>query len=109
MRLVWALKNIPLLQVRAKQGKAMFGTIDTWLVYKLTGRKVHATDYSNASATGFFDPFVLSWGHWVLNMFGIPSSILPKVVDTCSHFGDCLPEVFGSAIPIVCVVSSQQI
>lgn len=104
-RLIWALRNIPNLKVELENNNVMFGTIDSWLLYKLTDRKLHVTDITNASATGFFDPFVSQWGSWAKTLLGIPLRILPEVVANDFAFGSTAEEVFGVAVPIGCVVS----
>ncbi|XP_077291808.1 glycerol kinase 5 [Arctopsyche grandis] len=108
MRLVWALENVPVLKHAVDQGRAMFGTLDTWLLYRLSGRKLHVTDYSNASATGFYDPFTLGWASWAMNIIDIPKDILPEVVDTAgSHFGHVDESLLGAKIPIACCMADQ--
>lgn len=108
MRLLWALDNIPKLRQDAVNGVALFGTIETWLLWKLTGGKVHATDYSSASSTALYDPFLLEWGHWAFNLFKIPFNLMPEVKDTSGHFGNCVTELFGAAIPIMAMAGDQQ-
>lgn len=81
----------------------MFGTLDTWLIYKLTNNKTFVTDITNASATGFFDPFTLEWGSWAIKILKIPNSILPLIVDNDYQFGTT--DVFGTPIKISTVVS----
>ncbi|KAL5005350.1 hypothetical protein ScPMuIL_018806 [Solemya velum] len=108
MRLLWCLDTIPELRQRASEGKAMFGCVETWLLWRLTGKKVHATDCSCASATGLFDPFVVEWSSVVCNMLNIPMNILPQCMDTSGHFGDIDPELFGTSIPITAIVADQQ-
>ncbi|KAG8198401.1 hypothetical protein JTE90_021643 [Oedothorax gibbosus] len=88
--------------------EVLFGTIDTWLVWKLTGGKVHATDGSNACVTGFFDIFKMEWMTWLLNILRIPTNILPEIKNTSDQFGETLPELFGSSIPICAIVGDQQ-
>lgn len=100
LRLVWVLQNVEALQKAAKCHQAMFGTIDTWLLYRLTGGKFHVTDVSSASATGFYDPFVMEWCNWVLKLFCIPSDMLPEVWDTAGDFGCITTDIVGAAIPI---------
>lgn len=107
MRLLWVLHNIPEIRQNAIEGNALFGTIDTYLVWKLTGGRVHATDPSNACVTGFYDPFLLKYGDWAINMFHIPPSILPAVKDTNGDFGQISSEWFGTNIPIRAVVGDQ--
>lgn len=100
LRLVWMLQNVEALKKAAKYHQVMFGTVDTWLLYKLTGGKLHVTDVSNASATGFYDPFTMSWAYWILNLFNIPSNILPEVWDTVADFGCISSDIVGADIPI---------
>jgi glycerol kinase len=78
----------------------MFGTVDTWLLYRLTGGRLHVTDVSSASATGFFDPFIMDWSHWALKLFCIPPDILPEVWDTAGDFGCITSDIVGAAVPI---------
>lgn len=82
----------------------MFGTLETWLLYKFSKSKLHITDISNASATGFYDPFVCQWGGWAAAL-GIPLEILPEVVDNNFDFGGTDEEILGVSIPIKCVVN----
>ncbi|VVC97658.1 unnamed protein product [Leptidea sinapis] len=108
IRLYWALLNIPELKAAVERNDAMFGTLDTWLLYKLTGSKLHVTDVSSASATGFFDPFTMNWAGWAMSIFGIPMAALPKVVDTAGdHFTSTVPDIWGAAIPIRCCIADQ--
>jgi len=101
---VWVLQNVEALQKAAKCHQAMFGTVDTWLLYRLTGGKLHITDVSNASATGFYDPFIMEWANWALKLFRIPSDMLPEVWDTAANFGCITSNILGAAIPIRCLV-----
>lgn len=82
----------------------MFGTLDTWLVYKFTNGRLHVTDFSNASATGFFDLFTGSWG-FIPMFLQIPSKILPNVVDNDFSYGFTCKEIFGEPLQIGCLVS----
>ncbi|XP_068620375.1 putative glycerol kinase 5 [Battus philenor] len=108
LRLFWALNNVPALKTAVQNNEAMFGTLDTWLLYKLTGNKIHMSDVSSASATGFFDPFTMQWAGWAMSIFGIPMSALPEVVDTAGeHFTSTAPEIFGHAIPIRSCIADQ--
>ncbi|KAK4884714.1 hypothetical protein RN001_000985 [Aquatica leii] len=107
MRLVWVLKNIPQLKQAIENKNVMFGTVDTWLLYKFSGGRKHITDITNASATGFYDPFVLSWAIWAKRVLNIPISILPEVVDNDYSFGYTDKSVFGYPVPIKCVISDQ--
>ena len=77
-----------------------FGTVDTWIVWKLTEGKVHATDYSNVSTTVMYDPYTMSWSNLLLSLLEIPNEILPEVRDSGGDFGICVPHLFGQGIPI---------
>ncbi|XP_030220789.1 glycerol kinase 5 isoform X2 [Gadus morhua] len=85
-----------------------FGTIDTWLLFKLTKGEVHATDYSNASSTGMFDPYQMCWSGPLFSMLSLPFSILPKVEDTIHSFGSTHSSIFGVSIPIMALIADQQ-
>lgn len=103
----WILDNVPEAAEREKQGKVIFGTVDTWLTWKFTGGGVHATDYSNVSATGMYDPFQMRWSPLLLKPFGLPGSVrLPEIRETSGDFG--VTEAFGDPIPIKCLVADQQ-
>uniref|UniRef100_A0A8C2E6W0 Glycerol kinase 5 n=1 Tax=Cyprinus carpio TaxID=7962 RepID=A0A8C2E6W0_CYPCA len=104
LRLVWALKNIP---QAVEDGSCYFGTIDTWLLYKLTKGLVHATDYSNASATAIFDSYQMCWSGFICSLLSIPLSILPRVQNTSHKFGTCDPSIFGVPIPIMSMADQQ--
>ncbi|XP_070537674.1 glycerol kinase 5-like isoform X2 [Ptychodera flava] len=108
VRLGWFLNDNPEIKRRAAAGEILFGTIDTWLIWKLTGGRKHVTDYSNASATGMFDPFVMSWNWIYFTLLGLPLCVLPDILDTCEDYGMCIPDIFGTEIPIRCVVADQQ-
>ncbi|XP_043119656.1 putative glycerol kinase 5 isoform X3 [Puntigrus tetrazona] len=96
------------LRQAVEDGSCYFGTIDTWLLYKLTKGLVHATDYSNASATAIFDSYQMCWSGFICSLLSIPPSILPSVQDTSHKFGTCDPSVFGVPIPIMSVMADQQ-
>lgn len=104
----WVLKNVEGIKERAETNELLAGTIDTWLVWKLTGGAVHATDFSNASATNMFDTFKLQWSSLFLGLFDIPEAILPEVRETSGDFGKTAPHIFGGSIPIASVVADQQ-
>ncbi|XP_003426922.1 putative glycerol kinase 5 [Nasonia vitripennis] len=105
LRLLWALENVDGLRESADAGKAVFGGVDCWLLYKLTGQ--HITDVSSASATGLYDPFTLKWAGWSQNLFNLPSSMFPRVVDTAGNFGRLPASLFGAEIPIACLMADQ--
>jgi glycerol kinase len=107
VRFYWALQNIPEVAKAAAERDLLFGTIDTWLVYRLTGGAVHATDVSCISATGLYDPFALDWAASV-PVLGIPVHSLPQVRATDGGFGATTPDWFGRSIPIGAVCGDQQ-
>ncbi|NXH17754.1 GLPK protein, partial [Bucco capensis] len=108
MKLSWVFKNIPEAEEAAKKNNCCFGTVDTWLLYRLTKGSVYATDYSNASATGVFEPFTKCWNPTLCNLLSIPMSVFPPVKDTSFNFGSTDPDIFGVPIPIMAVVADQQ-
>ena len=83
----WILENVKGAAELAKEGRLLFGTVETWLIYKLSGGRLHVTDYSNASRTMMFNIHTLSWDEEILQLMGIPASMLPKVVDSSSVYG----------------------
>ncbi|RTI16169.1 glycerol kinase GlpK, partial [Thermus scotoductus] len=107
-KLAWLLENVPDLRGKAERGEALFGTVDTWLLYRLTGGKVHATDLSNASRTLLFNLHTLSWDEELLEVFRVPRAMLPEVRPSDGDFGETLPELFGTPIPIRGVLGDQQ-
>ena len=103
----WVLDNVPGAGEKAAAGKLLLGTVDTWLVWNYTGGNVHATDYSNVSATGMYDPFGMKWSSLLLKPFKLPGGLVfPEIRETSGDFG--VTEVFGDPIPIRCVVADQQ-
>jgi glycerol kinase len=94
--------------VRAERGELCFGTIDSWLIYKLTGGSVHATDVTNASRTMLLDLKTLAWDAEMLDLFGVPAAILPEVRDSAGDFGNTDEALFGRAIPILGAAGDQQ-
>lgn len=104
----WILDNVAGAHARAEAGELAFGTIDSWLVWKLTGGKVHATDTSNASRTLLYNIDGLEWDDELLNLFGVPRSMLPKVQPSSSEFGYSVPELFGKSLLIGGIAGDQQ-
>lgn len=102
----WILDNVPGARERANKGELAFGTVDTWLIYNMTGGKVHVTDYTNASRTLFFNIRELKWDKKLLEELAIPESMLPQVRPSASHFGDFKLE--NKTIPITGVAGDQQ-
>ena len=107
-KLNWILENVEGARDRALRGELIFGTIDTWLIWNLTGGKVHATDYSNASRTMLFNINTLMWDEELLSLFNIPSSLLPEVLPSSHIFGYTDPSIFGASLPIAGVAGDQQ-
>lgn len=108
LRLVWVLNHYKQVRQAASEGNCCFGTIDTWLLFKLTKGRVHATDYSNASSTGIFDSYQMCWSEFMCSLLSMPLSILPKVENTDHDFGCTDPSIFGESIPIKSVMADQQ-
>ncbi|MBI3171617.1 MAG: glycerol kinase, partial [Hydrocarboniphaga effusa] len=104
----WILDHVKGARARAKQGELAFGTIDSWLLWKLTGGKVHATDASNASRTLLFNIRTQQWDDELLKFFQVPRSLLPEVKDCAADFGRCEKSLFGTAIPILGIAGDQQ-
>jgi len=108
-KLRWILDNVPGAQERAKRGELLFGTVDSWLVWNLTGGAVHITDYSNASRTLMFDINRCTWDETLLAELAIPREMLPTVRPTAEVYGYTGANVpFGAGIPIAAVVGDQQ-
>ncbi len=104
----WILQNVPKAQEVLQKGNLLFGTVDTWLLWKLTGGKVHATDFSNASRTLLFNIDTLAWDEDLLNIFSVPRQILPQVKDSSGIFGYTDSEVLGGEIPVAGIAGDQQ-
>ena len=104
----WVLNHVEGARKLAEEGNLLFGTVDTWLIWNLTGGQVHATDYSNASRTMLFNIHTLQWDEEILDILDIPSSILPKVMPSSGVFGHTLPFHFGAPIPIAGAAGDQQ-
>ncbi|HTO70685.1 MAG TPA: glycerol kinase GlpK [Myxococcota bacterium] len=107
-KLAWILAKVDGARDAARRGELAFGTIDAWLVWKLTGGKVHATDYSNASRTMLYDIARRSWDAELLDALDIPHEVLPEVRDSSGAFGTTDAELLGAAIPITGVAGDQQ-
>lgn len=104
----WILDNVPGARARAEAGELLFGTIDTWLIWKLTGGAAHVTDYTNASRTMLFDIRRLCWDEELLDLLGIPASMLPKVRPSSEVYGWTPFEMFGGEIPVAGAAGDQQ-
>ncbi len=107
-RLKWVLDRDPILKAMCHRGEVMFGTLDSWYIYRLTGGKRHVTDPSNASSTSLYDPFGLKWNRLFFSLFDIPVSIFPEVLESNGDFGTTDPELFdGVEIPIRAAIGDQ--
>ena len=107
-KLAWILDNIPGIRDKAKAGELYFGTIDSWLIWNLSGGKLHITDYSNASRTMLFNINEFKWDHKILEYLNIPASILPEIVSSSRIYGETATEILGEAIPIAGIAGDQQ-
>ena len=104
----WILENVPGAREQARRGDLLFGTVETWLIWKLTGGKVHVTDYSNASRTMLFNINTLQWDPQILALLDIPANMLPEARPSSCVYGHTAPELFGAPIPIAGAAGDQQ-
>ena len=104
----WVLEHVPAARAGADAGRARFGTIDTWLLDRLTGGAVHATDPTNASRTLLFDIHTRQWDDELLGLLNVPASLLPEVKPSAGEFGRTDPAIFGAAVPITGIAGDQQ-
>ena len=107
-KLKWILDNIPYARERAEHGDLLFGTVETWLIWKLTNGRVHVTDYSNASRTMLFNIHTLEWDEEILEELDIPKCMLPEVKPSSYVYGETDPQFFGAPIPIGGAAGDQQ-
>lgn len=107
-KIEWILEHVEGAREKAEKGNLYFGTVDSWLIYKLTGGKVHATDYTNASRTMLFNIHTLEWDKELLEKFGIPESMLPEVKNSSEIYGYTDEKLFGGSIPVAGVAGDQQ-
>ena len=107
-KIMWFLDNVEGLRARADAGEIAFGTIDSWLIWKLTGGEVHVTEPSNASRTMLYSLKDQAWDPWLLERLAVPAEMLPTVVPTSGRFGATAPGVFDASIPISGVAGDQQ-
>ena len=104
----WILENVPGAREEADRGELLFGTVETWIIWKLTGGRIHVTDYSNASRTMLFNINTLCWDEEILRIVQIPASMLPKAVASSGLVGHTDPAYFGAPIPISGAAGDQQ-
>jgi glycerol kinase len=104
----WLLDSDPQLRVRAERGELLFGTIDTWLLWNLSGKRLHLTDVTNASRTMLFNIHTLDWDDDLLALFRIPRAMLPEVRPSSEVYGTTDAEEFGAAVPIAGIAGDQQ-
>ena len=107
-KLRWLLDNVPGARAQATRGELAFGTVDSWLIWQLTGGKVHATDVSNASRTMLFNVHTHQWDAELLAALDIPASLMPEVRPSSAHFADTDAALLGQALPIGGVAGDQQ-
>ncbi len=107
-KIQWILDNVTGARKRANNGELLFGTIDSWLIWNLTGGKVHATDATNASRTSLYNIHTGCWDDELLKIFNVPACMLPEVKDCAADFGKTEKSIFGVAIPILGVAGDQQ-
>ncbi|TKB98380.1 glycerol kinase GlpK [Pedobacter cryotolerans] len=104
----WILENVDGAKEKAEQGKLAFGTIDTWLIWNLTGRKTHVTDVTNASRTMLYNIHELAWDDELLALFGIPKSMLPEVKSSSEVYGETAGSILAAKLPIAGIAGDQQ-
>lgn len=107
-KLAWILDNVDGARERAERGELAFGTVDSFLIWRLTGGNVHATDATNASRTGLYNIRTGAWDEALLNLFGVPAAVLPEVRDCAGDFGTTKASLLGTSIPILGVAGDQQ-
>ncbi|MBA4329009.1 MAG: glycerol kinase [Polaromonas sp.] len=107
-KLKWLLDNVPQARQQAERGELAFGTVDSWLMWQLTGGALHATDVTNASRTLLFNVRSNRWDEELLALLDIPASLMPDVRPSSAHYGEVLPGLLGAAIPVAGVAGDQQ-
>lgn len=107
-KLRWILDNVPGIRERAEKGELLFGTIDTWIIWKLTGGQIHVTDYSNASRTLLYNIHELKWDEEILKILNIPAKMLPEVKPSSCVYGVTDSKIFGCEVPIAGAAGDQQ-
>ena len=107
-KIKWILDNVKGVREKAKKGDILFGTVDTWLLWNITGGKAHITDYSNASRTMIYNIKSLRWDEKILDILNIPYEILPEVRQSSEIYGNTKAEIFGTEIPVSGIAGDQQ-
>jgi len=107
-KIAWLLDHVPGARARAEKGELCFGTIDCYLLFRLTGGKVHATDATNASRTMLFNIVEQDWDELLLKIFNVPAAMLPKVMDCSGEFGVASVDILGHAVPVTGIAGDQQ-
>ena len=107
-KITWILENVEGTRARAEAGDLIFGTIDTWLIWKLTGGKVHVTDYSNASRTLMYNIKELKWDEQLLSYLKVPAKMLPEVKPSSCRYGFTEPSILGASVPVSGAAGDQQ-
>jgi len=107
-KLAWLIDQTPGARAAAEAGKLAFGTIDSFLLWRLTGGRIHATDATNASRTMLYDIHAGRWDDELLQLFGVPRAVLPQVRDSAGGFGETAMEIFGGPVPITGMAGDQQ-
>jgi glycerol kinase len=107
-KIAWLLDNVPRARSAAERGELAFGTVDAFLLWRLTNGGVHATDATNASRTMLYDIRKGAWDDAMLRLFRVPRALLPEVLDTAAEYGVSAPEHLGSAVPIRALIGDQQ-
>jgi glycerol kinase len=104
----WILENVPGVRQRAEAGELAFGTVDTWLIWNLTGGKLHITDVSNASRTMLYNIYTNDWDNEILEKLNIPRALLPEVWPSSAMYGETVAHLFGASIPLTGIAGDQQ-
>lgn len=107
-KISWILDRVEGARARAGRGELAFGTVDSWLIWQLTGGTVHATDATNASRTNLYNIHHGDWDPTLLDIFRVPAAVLPEIRDCAGHFGDTDPALLGQRLPILGVAGDQQ-
>ena len=107
-KVAWILDHVEGARAQAERGDLAFGTVDSFLLWRLTGGEVHATDITNASRTNLFNIHKTEWDPFLLDLFQVPKSVLPEVKDCAAHFGDTKKDILGQVLPICGIAGDQQ-